>query len=58
MHKYDPETSLLCYPHAQEINKRNSWKIILEDASKLDGYKKMYADKKKRTETEVASLAG
>lgn len=51
-HKNVPETAVYCYP--REVNGRTSWKILLEDASKLDGYKKMYANKKKRTETEVA----
>jgi hypothetical protein len=35
---------------------RLSWKTVLEDAGKLDGYKQMYASKKKRQEIEVSRL--
>lgn len=42
------------YPLAVGENRsRLSWSTILEDARRLDGYKQMYANKKKQEETEV-----
>lgn len=44
----------VCYPRVPNKNmERVSWKAVLEDAGKVDGYRKIHADKMKRMKEEV-----
>ena len=51
----DQDLQLRC-PQPQNRN-RLSWDTILEDAKKLDGYKQMYAERKKWKEMQVPTIA-
>ena len=52
-HQNSSSPYLAKYPSLME-GPRLNWKTVLEDAGKLDGYKLMYANKKKREEMEVS----